>query len=226
MKFPKKPRKPKKEIADIFDNVRIVFMSDAERWMAWWLQELKDRGVIVKWGYQDVATPLFPSVVRTDMVHGARKDKIHRRVLHRAHTYTADFSFVPNHDHPDTRRLVMRADHQSDMDNEAFINVRDGEDLTAPFIQISDLPVLVDVKGMDVTMQAMAQDRLFALKVCAVWHLGLQYVNKCVPDQKKGSSLFRQTFMPARYTLTECASKVRMAAHGLKLFKEWTTCQK
>lgn len=222
----------KPKIIDIIDGTRYEFDSPEEMWFAWWLEELKRYGVIVSWQYQAKTWVLSNPCNLLWEVQGARKMLQKSKCLLRAHSYTADFT------------VQWKNADFINVENEYF-NESDGNDLRIkpPYkpdaimlVCNDDLVSYVDVKGGFV--RGHSKSEAFEVKRGIMWEQHGEYINRIVPytSEKKKTydaetqepmvgggkpCLFRDTFYPQRFMLTDKGHQPRKIHGPVRRIEEW-----
>lgn len=205
----------KPKIIDIIDGTRYEFDSPEEMWFAWWLEELKRYGVIVSWQYQAKTWVLSNPCNLLWEVQGARKMLQKSKCLLRAHSYTADFT------------VQWKNADFINVENERWVE-SDGNDLRVkpPYkpdaimlVCNDDLVSYVDVKGGFV--RGHSKSEAFEVKRGIMWEQHGEYINRIVPYSAKKPCLFKDTFVPQRFFMTDKGHQARKIHFPVRRIEEW-----
>ena len=199
-----------------FDNV--TFDSQEEIYFYWYLKELEEAGIISNITYQP--KPFLLASKKSLMFEQQLKTKSKAKeiTLFSEHSYQADFMFWWN----DIARNKMFIRH-NDILTQSFKNF--------PFIANSSKEIIssysvVDVKG---TFNQNNMHRIFSIDQKWIFQQFGVYIQKIITHpsiNKKGkmvpaSALFPNTFLPARFSLTDIAIKARKIKYNYLTLKEY-----
>lgn len=190
------------KVTEVVGGVTMTFDNRDEWYFALWLDDIcrEFSGHLfhsLAWGYKLYTFKLFDKV---DVIHkeqGKRKIIEKTQCLLQDATYTPDFSFYIIR--PELKGFV-------DLAKETLIK-------NALFIRCGG-SFHIDVKPSFSRNNAEAAK--FSIIQKALWDKHGEYVNKVVPE-----TLFKQTFTPQRYLLTDKDMKPRKIGWKIKTVHEW-----
>ena len=176
----------------------ITYASKEEEYFHWYLQELIDAGYVDRIKYQPKPFPLSEKVQFIYQKQLKTKIKSIPKTLFREHSYQADFLIGWN----------QKAEQIF------FFDIEGGNPLKCIFLDPYNYPFMsyyreyntehrsiVDVKG---TFNQNDAWRRFSIEQKWVWQKFEMYVQKIIPIK-----LFKSTFTPQRYLLTDISNKPR-----------------
>lgn len=166
------------------------FDSNEERYFSWYLKELLSAGIVIQWSYHPKPFILSERTVR--VYNKILKTKITSKdsVILNDHQYQADFLI---HWNPEWKCKIFMNIHELDGYHKDFAFIAN---------KSSNFSV-IDVKGSFAGLHNNSAVT-FPLDQKWVWQKYGIYVQKIVPD-----ALFKETFTPARYLLTDQSGKAR-----------------
>lgn len=181
------------------------FDSNEELYFYWWLEELTAKGLIVKWHYQPKPFVLSEPIKTSHTVLLKTKTRKQECRILAGHEYTADFLIFWAEKTEGFLHMPMIYDYGKPITSYPFISHKSKNGL---FFSV------VDVKGSYSQNDAW---RRFSIDQKWVYQKHGIYVNKTIPHpaiDKKGrprpvSALFVQTFVPARFMLTDKSMQSR-----------------
>ena len=181
----------------------IEHASKEEIYFRWYLDDLKDAGIVTSFEYQPGAWVLSEGAKVVQLVKLKTKTKTVERPLFQAKTYMPDFFIFFNGAHP----AIM-----------AFYEDLEKYNLTR---KPADIPFLggrfccsVDIKPN--YERDSARSRAFSLIQAWVFHLYNIYVQPIVYQK-----LFEKTFTPARFLLTDRTGKARKINFKVRSLQEF-----
>jgi len=214
-----------------FNGQAIAFDSPEELWFAWWLEELREAGVIKGWSYHPPGWDVARSCFLRWQEQGKRNILDKERCLFREHTYTADFSLQwANHDFvnyakpPDkpgwnNNGLYMVKSPLDPVETEMGGRPKENAVMITTNFAAT---CYIDVKGAFTRMHE--QDAKFRLIRGVIWEKYGEYINRVVPhtgSKKKPDCLFRDTFVPHRFLFTDKTAKMRAIPYPVKTLGQW-----
>jgi hypothetical protein len=180
--------------------------SKEEEYFFWYVEELQEAGFIDNIKYQPKPFPLFDGAKYTFNKQLKTKSKSVTRTLLKPHQYQADFLLG-----------------WSDIAIDVFFAVNSNTDmLKLPFYAYlltknDEYRSVVDVKG---TFNQNDAWRRFSIEQKWVWDKYQIYVQKIIPQK-----LFKDTFTPSRYLLTDKSGKPRKINWEIRTLAEFITSQ-
>jgi hypothetical protein len=188
------------------------FDSQEEIYFYWWLEELKAIGLIKSYIYQPKPFQLSESVEVIYEEHLKTKIKRKAQNILSGHQYQADFLIYWDEKLHDRLFAVL-----TDIPNKSFKKF--------PFIadiRKGRMFSVVDVKG---TFNQNDAWRRFSIDQKWVYQKFDIFVNKIIPaPNSKGTpntTLFRKTFIPERYLMTDAGKQRRKIKYEYLLLKEY-----
>jgi hypothetical protein len=166
-----------------------MYDSQEELYFSWYLEELANKNVIVKWDYHPKPFILSDRIIHTYSKKLKTKSIIKDSVILNDHKYQADFLI---HWNPEWNGLIfMNLDE--DLYNRDFVFIAQGNNNFS----------VVDVKG---TFSGPHNNSAVTFPLDQKWvyqKYGI-YVQKIMP-----SYLFKESFTPIRYLLTDESGRAR-----------------
>lgn len=163
-------------------NKNYTYKSTEEKWFSWYLDELKEHGLIEDYSYEEVTFELSPKQTFKYSKQLKTKSKTVEKILFRPLTYTPDFviNFEPK------ASSIANSPHRFPL----FITSN------------STLTAYIDIKG---TFGNKASDIRFPDKQKMMYHLHRVYINKIEieANPSKQSKIFEETFLPKKI-VEEC----------------------
>lgn len=175
------------------------FDSKEELYFSWYLEVLRNWNFIRWWEKNTLSYQLTKDVVRTYIRPMKRvEDKIISKTLFSGRVYTPDFKVI-----------------WTDQAHGIFVqDINCGEKLTAPFISQGGIST-IEVKG---GFDNNNMTRLAINNIKDVYEKYEDYITMV-----KIPMLFKQTFCPERYMLTDISLKPRKIHYATKTIKEFIT---
>lgn len=173
------------------------FASDEECYFSWYLSELFEAGFVRGSKYQPKPFPLAEKQEYSFIKQLKTKTKQINKTLLREHQYQADFMLF----------WTPKAEYKFFTPNDL---------LSLPFVaQTSQrgFRTILDVKG---TFNQNDAWRRFSIEQKWVWQKYGLYVQKIIPDK-----LFKATFTPSKYLLTDKSGKPRKIAWETRTLAEY-----
>lgn len=175
--------------------------SDEELYFSWWLDELKETGYVHSYESQPESYVLTPPVFYEYDKHLKTKTNVVVKKLLQEHIYTADAQIWW---YEKARGLF-------------FNIVADRVDLRkVPFIASNMHTSIVEIKA---GFSKYNMGRTFSLNQKWMMQTHGIYVNKIIISNKTG--LFKDTFTPARYLLTDKTNKPRKLYYTPRTLQEY-----
>lgn len=220
-------------ITDIIDGIRYEFDSAEEMWFSWWLEELKRYGVVVSWQYHAKTWQLSRPCSLLWSVQGARKELQKSKSLLRAHSYTADFTVQWTcSDFVNVGTVLMA----TGLDGYNLRMVSPYRPDAVMVVSNANLISYVDVKGN--FARGHSKSESFEVKRGQIWDQYGEYINRIIPytSAKKKTydaetqepmdgggkpCLFRDTFYPQRFLLTDKGHSARKIHGPVRRIEEW-----
>lgn len=163
-------------------NKNYTYKSTEEKWFSWYLDELKEYGLIENYTYEEVTFTLAPKQTFKYDKQLKTKVKSVEKILFRPLTYTPDFVI----------NFETKATSIANLPHKFPLFITSNSTLTA----------YIDIKG---GFGNKASDIRFPDKQKMMYHLHRIYVNKIEIEANPGkqSNIFKETFLPKKI-IEEC----------------------
>jgi hypothetical protein len=190
------------------------FDSKEEEYFYWWILELKDKGIIESFKYQPKSFELSSDIKVSYKEKLKTKTNVKSQSLLSGHQYKADFLIYWNKDYKD-KIFVDYNDIMEQSFKKYPIVVNYSEKSNCYFS-------VVDVKGNFNQNDAW---RRFSIDQKWVFQNHSIFVQKIVPipdgKGRPASALFKTTFIPNRYQLTDITQKRRKINFEYRLIESY-----
>lgn len=190
-----------------------VFDSLEEQYTEWYLQELKDAGIVNNFFFHHAKFDLVKGTHYEMVTVGKKRNSSRIMTLAQPHTYTPDFMIVWNCNNGDTMRFIK-----------VLTNISEASRLSAykseqrRFFWAQPKPVkyssIIDVKPMFTRQQSRVA--VFSLKRAIMLDKFGLNVQAVIPD-----ILFMKTFTPKRFLRCDRSNKARKINFHVRSLEEF-----